>query len=198
MGMVFVDVSLSLDGMIAGPGVSRAQPMGRSGERLHAWLDGDDTDRAAAAATFAGTGAFIVGRRTFDAALDAWGEDGAFGMPVFVVTNRPQSPVLRGETRFTFANGIGPALAGARAAAGDANVCVIGGAEIARQMLEAGLADELRIHLVPVVLGVGTPFFAGYTRPLEFRPATAVSTVNATHMTWRTGRGGDAPGGAPI
>lgn len=188
MGQVFVEVSLSLDGMIAGPGVSRTQPMGRGGDRLHAWQDGSDADRAAAAATFSGTGAFIVGRRTYDAALDAWGEDGAFGMPVFVVTNRPQQPVTRGATRFTFVPGIGPALAAAQAAAGDAKVCVIGGAQIARQMLQAGLADELRIHLAPIMLGTGTPFFAGYERPLDFRPASAVSTPIAIHTTWRTGR----------
>lgn len=188
MGTVFIEVSLSLDGMIAGPGVSSAQPMGRGGDRLHAWQTGDEPDRAEAASTFAGTGAFIVGRRTFDAAFDAWGEDGAFGMPVFVVTNRPQQPVRRGDTRFAFMPGIGSALAAARVAAGAANVCVIGGAEIARQVLTAGLADELRIHLVPVVLGDGTPFFAGRTRPLQFRPWRAIATRVATHLVWRTGR----------
>lgn len=192
MARIFVEVSLSLDGMIAGPGVTRRTPMGRGGERLHAWQDGDAVDRAAALAVFTGTGAFVVGRRTYDAALDAWGEDGAFGGPVVVVTNRPQAPVTRGRTVFTFTTGIGPALDRARVAAQGGAVCVVGGADVARQVLDAGLADELRIHIAPVVLGAGTPLFSGQERPLALTPMSATATPLATHLAWRIG-----PGAAP-
>lgn len=193
MGKVFIEVSLSLDGIIAGPGVSRDQPMGREGRRLYHWLfePSGPADSAAGAAMFETTGAVLIGRRTLDAALDSWGEDGAFGLPCFVVTHRGHDPVERTRTRFEFVTGgIGVALERARAAAGERDVCIMGGAELARQYLAAGLVDELRVHLAPVVLGAGQRFFEGFEQLVRLEPLPAVETPHATHLRWKVLRGG--------
>lgn len=191
MAQVFVEVSLSLDGIIAGPGVSVLNPMGTEGRRLHHWLfepSGPD-DRDAGGWMFLNTGAMLIGRRTFDAAIDSWGEDGAFGLPSIVVTNRAHEPVTRTRTRFDFVTGgIGPALEAARAAAAGRDVCIMGGANLARQYLAAGLVDELRIHLAPVILGKGEHFFDGLDRLIRLEPLPVLPTPHATHLRWRVSR----------
>lgn len=192
MGQVFLDMSLSLDGYTAGPGVSSEQPMGRRGPRVQQWLFGDearepsDPDQRARADMFANTGAFILGRRTFDVGEASWGDDGTFGTPCFVVTRRGRDALERGPTTFHFVtDGIRSALEQAQAAAGDRDICVMGGAETARQYLDAGLLDELRIHLAPVVLGAGKRLFdhSGPTVPLE--TIQVVESPLATHLRFK-------------
>ena len=187
---IFLDISLSLDGMSAGSSVSASLPMGLEGERLHAWLFAQASveDQAAAAAPLKEAGAVVMGRRTFDAGIGLWGDDGAFGMPCFVVTHRAHDPVLRTSTRFDFVTGgIGPALDAARAAAGDRKVWLLGGAGLARQYLAAGLVDEVRVHLVPIVLGQGVSLFAGLA-PAAFDPLPPVHAPSVTHLRWRARR----------
>lgn len=186
---VFMDLSLSLDGFAAGPDTSHDHPLGVGGEALHAWLmspDGrTDDDRRAAEAMFEGTGAFVIGRRTFDVGEPLWGADGAFGAPCFVVTTRPEPPRIKGPTTFNFVTGgIAAAIAQARAAAGGGAVCVMGGATTVRQGLEAGLIEEARLHLAPVMLGAGVRLFDG-ALPGTFQAAGVVQTPLATHLRYR-------------
>ncbi|WP_067174661.1 dihydrofolate reductase family protein [Microtetraspora niveoalba] len=190
MGKLILEMTMSLDGLTAAPKVSVDHPLGEDGERLHGWLgiDGSpvsETDREISAEMFTDTGAFIFGRRTFDVGEGPWGDDGTFGMPCFVVTNRPREQLVKGRTTFTFVtDGIESALEQARAAAGDKDVIVIGGAEVARQYLAAGLIDEVRIHLMPVLLGAGTRLFDSGPR-LQLERTRLVESPAVTHLTFR-------------
>lgn len=190
MGKLILEMTMSLDGFTAAPKVGVDHPLGEDGERLHGWLgiDGSpvsETDREISAEMFADTGAFIFGRRTFDVGEGPWGDDGAFGMPCFVLTNRPREKLVKGPTTFDFVtDGIESALKQARAAAGDKDVIVMGGAEVARQYLGAGLIDEVRIHLVPMLLGAGTRLFDSGPR-LELERTRLVESPAVTHLTFR-------------
>jgi dihydrofolate reductase len=195
MSKVFIEVSLSLDGIIAGPNVSAQVPMGESGHLLYDWHAGGPVDQAQAAAMFEGTGAVLIGRRTFEVAIDVWGEDGAFGRPCVVVTHRRAEPVLRTRTSFEFVTGgLLPALRRARDLAAGQDVCIMGGATLARQYLAAGLVDELRVHLIPVVLGQGSRFFDGFKDFLALTPSSASLTPKATHLRWQVNRPSDQSG----
>jgi len=188
---VFLEMTISLDGFVAASGVSLEHPLGVDGERVHAWLEsGSDVDRAAAAALFTNTGAVLIGRRTFDLGIGRWGDDGTFGRPCFVVTHRPAERLVKGPTTFTFVTaGLERALAQAREAAGDRDVCVMGGAGLARQVLAAGLADELRIHVAPLLLGAGTRLFEDHgDAHVELERTSAVEGPAATHLTYRVVR----------
>jgi dihydrofolate reductase len=164
MGKGLLEMSMWLDGYVAGPDVSAEFPMGRGGERLHEWMF---AGRSAAESErfetdhYRGIGALIIGRRMADLGIGPWGEEPTFHAPVFVVTHRPAETIVkRGGTSYIFVTeGIENAQHRAREAAGSNDVQVNGGADIARQFLEAGKVDELEIHLVPVVLGGGTRMF---------------------------------------
>lgn len=192
MGEVVVEVSPSIDGYVAGPGVSVERPFGDAGERLHRWMGFDgavptDADRAAAERVFANAGAVVIGRRMFDVGIGPWGEDGAFGRPVFVATHRPEDVLVKGPTTFTFVtDGVVRAVELARATAGDQDVVVAGGAHVIQQCLAAGLVDEIRLHVVPVLLGGGPRLFDGLLDgQVELERTDAVLTPHATHLTYR-------------
>jgi dihydrofolate reductase len=183
----FLEMSISVDGHVAGPDTSAAHPLGVGGEVLHAWLESDHpVDRAALDAVFGTTGAFVIGRRMFDVGIDLWGADGAFGKPVVVVTHRLREPLQRGATAFSFVSGVEQALQHAHEAAAGQDVCVVGGAELARQALAARLVDELRLHVVPHLLGTGEPLFRGASVPLERVAAREGAAV--LHVTYRVVR----------
>ena len=189
MPHTFLDISLSLDGFAAGPDISHQNPLGVNGEALHAWLFGNaahqpnEADRKAASDVFAGTGAFILGRTTFNVGEPLWGDDGAFGRPCFVLTSSPRPRHVKGLTTFDFiTDGPAAALNRARAAAGEKSVCVMGGPTTARQFVEAGLIDEMRIHLAPVLLGRGTRLFDTLPGMTRLTAAPAISTPLATHL----------------
>lgn len=171
-GRVFADIDISLDGFVAGENIGGERPLGDGGERL-IWY-GDDVndcdvgltgnyqsaDAQALQEAVDREGAVIMGRTTFDVSLEAWGEDPPIRKPCFVLTHRPTSNVLRkGDTSFTFVTSIEDALSRARRAAKGRDVGVMGGATTIRQFLEAGLLDELHLHLVPVLLGRGLRLF---------------------------------------
>lgn len=190
MGKVLLEVSMSLDGYVAGPDVSAEAPMGRGGEVLHEWMfagrSPDDSQRFETD-HFSDVGALIIGRRMADVGIGPWGEEPTFHAPVFVVTHRPAETIeKRGGTAYTFVTeGIEHALARARDAAGPDDVLVNGGADIARQYLQLGTIEELRLHLVPVTLGAGTPLFPEAVSPrIRLRPASADTTPLATHLTY--------------
>lgn len=189
MGLVVVDVSMSLDGFMTGPNVRGTEPMGDGGERLHAWLAGEgpdgEVDLAVGRAMDASVGATVIGRHTFDLGLGPWGGTPWPGVPGFVVTHRVR-PDLLGDNGGTFVfDGLHAAVERAKKAAGDKDVVVMG-ADVARQVLRAGLLDEIRIHLVPILLGTGIPLFDGEQAELTLEGKPVTGTV--THLRFRVAK----------
>jgi dihydrofolate reductase len=161
MGKVIFDMSASVDGFVTAAGITADEPLGAGGEVLHQWaLSADPADATAAAAGADRLGALIAGRRTYDASLRWWGADGPTGarrLPLFVVTHRaPYDAPDAGVYTFV-TDGPEAALDQARAAAGDAEVAIMGGPDLGRQYLAKGLVDEIGVHVVPVLFGDGTP-----------------------------------------
>ena len=192
MGKVVYDISMSLDGFITAAGQTPLEPMGAGGQRLHDWAFGDDErDREVLSTGLAGTGAVITGRRNYTDALPWWGADGPTGparLPIVVLCHEiPADPPPPGGVYTFVTGGVEQALKQAREAAGDKDVTVMGGAETGRQFMAAGLVDEISIHLVPVVLGGGTPMFTGGL-PVELENISSLQTAAATHLRFRVRR----------
>jgi dihydrofolate reductase len=211
MGLVTSQISMSLDGYVAGPNQSLKNPLGEGGFRLHEWVfptaswraqqgmaggeEGPDSE--VAAAVMRDNGAYVMGRNMFGGGPGSWdeqwrgwwGEDPPYHAPVFVLTHHPREPLeMRGGTTFTFVtDGVEAALARARAAAGDRDVAVAGGARTVNQFLAAGLLDELHLHIVPVVLGGGERLFDGVGDPV-LEPVEVVASPKVTHVTYRVAR----------
>lgn len=187
MSKVVLTFSMSLDGCVAGPDVGVEHPMGRGGDRLHEWMFEDHPDGAADEAlmkeSFAQNGATVVGRRTFDLGLPHWGHETPYPGPSFVFTHRRRERLPTKKASFTFVDdGIDSAVRQAKAAAGDKDVTVMG-AETAQQVLKAGLADELHITLVPVLLGGGARLFDSIgDEQIELTRTRTVETAVATHL----------------
>ena len=210
-GKVIANISMSLDGFVAGPNDTRENPLGDGGEQLHEWvtelaswreqhgLDGGKTNRDSeiVAESNENVGAYVMGRRMFsnedgpwgdDPFEGHWGDDPPFGVPVFVLTHHPRDPLeMDGGTTFTFVtDGIGSALEQAQEAAGDANVRIEGGANVIQQFTEAGLIDELYIHLVPLLLGDGVRLFDNIdTEHIELDTSEAIDSSTVTHFKYR-------------
>ncbi|MFF5176518.1 dihydrofolate reductase family protein [Micromonospora sp. NPDC000316] len=206
--MVISQLSISLDGYVAGPEQSRQDPLGRGGLRLHEWVFGLDAWRAqhGLAGGDRGVdadvveemtreiGAYVMGRRMFgggDGAWDEtwqgwWGDEPPFRTPVFVLSHHPRTPlVMNGGTEFRFVtDGIESALRQAREAAGDRRVAIAGGASTVRQYLAAGLIDTLQLHIVPIVLGGGEKLFDGLDS-LRLEQVAVVAGPTVTHVTYR-------------
>jgi dihydrofolate reductase len=205
MTTVKADLSISLDGCIAGPNDGPEQGLGEGGERLHEWLFGlaswrerhgleggaRGTDAEVLDEAFRNVGAVVMGRRMFDLAIDAWGEEPPFALPVFVVTHEAREPLTRGQTTFTFVTeGIEAALARAIEAARGRDVSVAGGADVVRQLLAAGQLDELQLHLVPILLGGGVRLFDGLDpEAVRFEQARVLPSDAVTHVKLRAVRG---------
>jgi dihydrofolate reductase len=195
MAKVIAGITMSLDGFITGPDDRPGAGLGEGGERLHYWVFGGewsyDSPRGTAAPVdqaymddvFTSAGAWIVGRTMHDV-VDGWGDDPGFGVPVFVVTHRPHETMVKGDTTFEFVTGgIEDALARARAAAGDKNVIVMGGADLLRQYLAAGVVDKFTLTIAPVLLGDGKRLFDGLARTdIEFERTGVVESPFATHL----------------
>jgi len=189
---VVLDISMSLDGFVTADGRSPEEPLGGGGERLHEWLlNGSEEDHAMLAQAGRGTAAVITGRRNYEDSVRWWGSDGPTGdarLPVFVVSHgRPDELPENGV--YAFSDGIEAALADARSAAGERTVCVMGGADIAQQYLDAGLIDEISIHLVPVLFGGGLRLFEHLSgRHIELENVSSTQTAAATHLRFRVVR----------
>jgi dihydrofolate reductase len=195
MGKVLMEITMSLDGYTAGPEVSAEEPMGRGGEALHEWMFAGKSEsdiEAFQTTLFGGGGAVIMGRGMVDLGIGPWGEEPVYHAPCFVVTHRPAETILKkGGTSYVFVTeGIEAAMARAREVAGEQDVIVNGGADIDRQYLNAGLIDEIRLHLAPIVLGGGTPLFAGVRPDLRLVPSQAINSPLATHLTYRVDASG--------
>jgi dihydrofolate reductase len=190
MASVVVDLSMSLDGYITAADQTTTEPMGNGGEVLHDWGNSDDpVGRELAAAAVARYGAVIAGRVTYEHHLPFWGANGPKGTarrPVFVVTREPPACAPEVGVYEFVTDGLNEALIRAQAAAGDSDVEVLGGAVLARQFVEAGLVDEIVIHLVPVVLGDGTRLFeAMKIDRTRLQVIEVVQSRAATHLRYR-------------
>jgi dihydrofolate reductase len=213
MAELTLDISMSLDGFIAGPNQTLDEPLGKGGEQLHEWAfaarswreahglsAGEaNTDSEVVEESLRNTGATVMGRRMFsggegpwedDPNADAWwGDDPPFHHPVFILTHHAREPVTKqGGTTFTFVtDGIESALEQARAAAGDKDVAVGGGANVVQQYLKAGLLDELEIHLVPVLLGDGVRLFENHLGPerRKLESTRVIASPAVTHLRYR-------------
>jgi len=200
MGKVVVDMSMSVDGFIAGPNDNSEQPLGVGGSILHNWLfDGpavskhndffqlsNKESRDVFDESFDNEGAIVVGRRTYDI-VDGWGGSHPnHGTPVFVLTHHIPAQVHKGSTPFTFVTeGIESAIQQAKAAAGDKNVGVAG-ASTAQQCIKAGLVDEIHIQLVPVLLGSGTRYFDHIgMKQIQLEKTRVIDSQGVTHLTFR-------------
>ena len=194
MAKVVADISVSLDGFVTGPQPDLEHGLGRGGEGLHTWAFASDAiDEEVLADAVDATGAILMGRRLFDI-IDGpggWNDEVGYGagavgqQPVLVVTRNPPDQVRLAD-RVTFVvDGLRSAVAKGVALADDRDVVVMGGAELIRGCLEAGLLDELRLHLSPVVLGGGTPLFVGGETPRSLRQIHVRASGTATHLTYR-------------
>jgi dihydrofolate reductase len=210
-----VDITMSLDGFVAGPNATVEEPLGEGGEALHEWIvrlaswrevhgrqggEGGAEDDVARE-TRESTGAVLMGRRMFsggagpwedDPVADGWwGDDPPFHVPVFVLTHHARDTVEKeGGTSFIFVtDGIDSALEQARSAAGDRDVNIAGGAEVVQQYLQAGLLDELQIHVAPVLIGSGVRLFdKGAGKDAQLEVTRVIEAPLATHITYRVVR----------
>lgn len=185
---VVVDVSVSLDGFIAGPDRTAQEPLGRGGDRLHDWM-ADPTGHDVLRRGVDGLGAVVCGRRTYDDSVRWWQADGPSGparRPVVVVTHDPPSDALAGGVYRFVTGGIHAALITASDAGGGATVCVMGGGNLIGQFLAAGLVDEVSLHVVPIILGSGTALVdAQLPKAVVLEPLDTVSSPPAEHRRYR-------------
>ena len=207
------EISISLDGYVAGPNQSEEHPLGEGGMQLHEWIlklaawrephgrEGGEVNASTPLVEESqqGVGAGVMGRNMFgggsgpwgdDPWQGWWGDDPPFGVPIFVLTHHEREPLTLGDTTFTFVtDGIESALAQAREAAGELDVSLGGGAEVAQQYLTAGLVDQMQLNVVPVVLGDGSRLFAnGAGKGLDLAPILVVDTPEVTHLRYRVSR----------
>jgi dihydrofolate reductase len=202
MSKIIVDMTLSLDGFIAGPDDTPIQPLGgRNAMRLHDWLlSGSELYEASTFLRpegrnrefvddmFRTTGALLTGRRTYDLVNGWGGSHPILGLPVVVLTHAAPADVPKGRSPFTFCTeGVGAAAATAKRQAKDKDV-MVHGASTTQQLLAAGLVDELRLHVAPLLLGDGRRLFERDAHALPLEMTEAVATPQAIHMRYRVRR----------
>jgi dihydrofolate reductase len=203
-------ISVSLDGFVAGPNPSEEDPLGEGGEELHQWVlklaawrkphgrEGGETNASSAVIEegLENVGATIMGRNMFGGGPGPWGDDPwggwwgddpPFHHPVFVLTHHQRSPLQKeGGNSFTFVtDGIESALEQAKQAAGGKDVSLGGGAEVAQQYLAAGLIDELLLNVVPVLLGGGTRLFENLPAGTGMEQVRTVEAPDVAHLFYR-------------
>jgi dihydrofolate reductase len=208
MSLVRCQISMSLDGFVAGPNQSIENPIGEGGLRLHEWvfataswraqqgLEGGahTIDSEVADEVVRNVGAYIMGRHMFGGGSGPWdpmwrgwwGEDPPYHTPVFVLTHHKREPLaMQGGTTFTFVtDGIESAIEQARTAAGGRDVSIAGGARTIQQYLAAGVLDELYLHIVPVILGAGERLLEGVGDPV-LQPLKVIHSPAVTHVEYR-------------
>ena len=197
MTKVLAAITMSVDGYVAGPDDGPGKGLGEGGERLHYWVFGGPwtydgprgeptgEDAAWLEEMVSRVGAVVGGRWTYEAA-GHWGDENPWGMPLFIVTHRPEEEPPGGA--FTFVSGVEEAVERAREAAGGKDVLVMGGADVIRQALEAELVDELTIVVAPVVLGGGKRLFEGFSRSLDLEHLGVRQSQYATFIDYRVQR----------
>jgi dihydrofolate reductase len=205
MGKVIAYISASLDGFVAGPNAGVSNPLGDGGERLHDWvvalaswraghgIEGGESgpDDDVVDTWRPNVGAHVMGRGMFDEGEEPWGDPPPFHTPVFVVTHREHATIEKqGGTSYIFVtDGFGSAIAQARAAAGDKNVIVAGGANAVQQGLRTGLIDELQVHMVPIFLGGGVRLFEGLGPEVKLKSTEVVAaSPTVTHFRFEVAK----------
>ena len=208
MSKVTSQISISLDGFVAGPNQSLDNPIGEGGLRLHEWvfataswrelqgMTGGErsADSEVIAESVRNVGAYIMGRKMFgggggpwDKAWKGWwGDNPPYHVPVFVLTHHPREPVpMQGGTTFHFVTtGVHSALEQAQAAAGDKDITIAGGAHAIQQVIAAGQLDELYLHIVPVLLGAGERLLENVGNP-TIQPVNVIASPAVTHVKYR-------------
>ncbi|HEX8744104.1 MAG TPA: dihydrofolate reductase family protein [Thermoleophilaceae bacterium] len=203
------DISTSLDGYVAGPDPRPDQPLGRGGEQLHEWIfglaswreahgrDGGEAnaDDEVVRERLGRNGAGIMGRGMFGGGPGPWdeswkgwwGDEPPFDYPVFVLTHHPRERLsFPNGSSFTFVtDGIESALEQARAVAGEKDVHIGGGASVAQQYLNAGLLDEVELHVVPVILGGGTRLLEDLDPERKLEIDRVIASPAVTHLRYR-------------
>jgi dihydrofolate reductase len=211
MTKVVLDITTTLDGFVAGPDQTLEQPLGAGGERIHEWvyglaswreshgLEGGETnpDDEMVAASRAATGAVIMGRKMFSGGAGPWeddpnaggwwGDESPFGVPAFVLTHHEREPLELKGAPFVFVTaGVEAAFAQARTAAGDRDVLLAGGANVAQQALRAGLVDEVQLHVAPLLFGDGVRLFDELgEEPPALEAIRVVESPKVTHIRYR-------------
>lgn len=194
MNDVIAGITISVDGYYTGPEDGPGQGLGVGGERLHYWVFGGpwtyeegpgstEAYRAGLEEATASIGAVVGGRGVFEAA-DRWGGTNPWGVPFFIVTHRPDE---QPETSagFTFVDDLEKAVDRARAVAGDKDVNIMGGGDIIRQALTAGIVDRLSLGIAPVVLGGGKRLFDGFEKSLDLEHLQVSQSAFATFIDYR-------------
>ena len=199
MGRVVCDITVTADGYSAGLNQTEQRPFGDdggdgTGDALHAWMFKTPDENRAEIEKIVAAKAFIMGRNMFGPVRGQWdrqwngwwGDDPPFHAPVFVLTHhaREPQPMAGGTTFYFITDGMEAALAQARAAAGDGDVAISGGAATINQYLAAGLIDELRVHIAPLTFGAGTRLFDGVP-PLKLAQISSRAASLVTHVTYR-------------
>ena len=199
MTKVTCDLTISLDGYSAGLGQTEQRPFGDDGgdgwgDKLHAWFGEGAEEHPDEFARMMTAKAFIMGRNMFGPIRGEWdrqwkgwwGDNPPYHGPVFVLTHHPRDPQpMEGGTTFHFVtDGIEAAFERAREAAGDGDISIHGGATTVNQYLAAGLINEIRLHIVPLMLGAGTRLFDGVP-PLKLEQVEARATSSVTHLIYR-------------
>jgi dihydrofolate reductase len=198
MSKVTSDMSISVNGFAAGTNQRLDAPfgdgVGDDGQRLHRWMFERAEENAAEIQAITAAGAYIMGRNMFSPGRGEWdldwqgwwGDDPPYHAPVFVLTHHPREPLtMQGGTTFNFVtDGIESALTQAREAAGDKDVAIAGGAATVNQYLAAGLIDELRLHVAPVVVGAGERLLEAVGN-FDLELLSARSTDLVTHLRYR-------------
>jgi dihydrofolate reductase len=211
MAKLRFEVSMSLDGFIAGANPSEREPLGEGGTQLHEWAfklaawrephgrEGGEVNASTAVVeeSLNKVGATVMGRKMFGGGPGSWeerpwdgwwGEDPPFHTAVFVLTHHAREPLEKqgGTTFFFVCDGIESALEQAKAAAGEKDVSLAGGANVAQQYLSAGLVDEMQLDVVPVLLGDGTRLFEHVpSAEINLEPVRVVEAPDVTHLSYR-------------
>jgi dihydrofolate reductase len=212
MSKVRFSIGMSIDGYLAGPNPTLDDPLGEGGMQLHEWvfpleafrrehgMEGGIANESTPVveASQTGMGAFLMGRNMFgggpgpwDGAWNGWwGDDPPYHRPVFVVTHHPREAVaLDGGTTFHFVtDGVEAALEQARAAAGDEDVLICGGASVVQQCFAADAIDEFTVSVSPVLLGGGTRLFGDLTGSAKLEPIRVIEAPSVAHLTYRVVR----------
>ncbi|MDQ6791588.1 MAG: dihydrofolate reductase family protein [Candidatus Dormibacteraeota bacterium] len=210
MSKLRFNITMSLDGFVAGPNQSLENPLGEGGVRLHDWAfaleawrkangqDGGEVNASTSVVeeSLANIGAYIMGRNMFGGGSGPWPDDpwngwwGAnppYHVPVFVLTNHARQPLsMEGGTTFNFVtDGIESTLEQAKEAAGDKDVMLSGGANVAQQYLAAELIDEMELHVVPLFLRDGARLFDNLRNDPELEQVRSIEAPGVTHLKYR-------------
>jgi dihydrofolate reductase len=198
LGKVICDITISVDGYSAGHNQTEQRPFGDDGgdgwgDKLHAWVENSEENRAELERMTAAK-TYIMGRNMFGPVRGEWdrqwngwwGDNPPYHVPVFVLTHHARDPQpMDGGTTFHFVtDGIESAMKRAREAAGDGDISIIGGATTVNQYLAAGMIDEIRLHIAPLMLGDGVRLFDGVP-PLKLEQVESRAATGVTHMTYR-------------